>query len=61
MYPLPSYMILNLLHGERIRRCDDECEQIALAQPRRPLARSLALTLGRASIALGHRLEHFGQ
>ena len=61
MYPLASYMILKVLDEERIGRMEDVCQRVSLAQQHRPTARSLALSLGHAFIAMGNRLEHFGQ
>ncbi len=61
MYPLASYMVLKVLGQERAGRWEDERGQIPPAQRHHPITQSLALTLGHACIALGNRLEHFGQ
>lgn len=57
MYPLNSYLILEALYQERVGRSEDAL----LAQQHHPVVRSLALRAGNALIALGNRLEHFGQ
>jgi hypothetical protein len=61
MYPFMSYMELKVMHEERVGQMEDAYRQTLLAQPHRPIVRSLAHTLGQNFIALGNCLEHFGQ
>jgi hypothetical protein len=61
MYPLTSYSILKILDQERIEHAACVRQQPSLVQLYHPVTRSLAYTVGHAFIALGNRLEHYGQ